>query len=715
MFPKGEFKTPLSYFKTIISIYMVMVFSPYMMFLLTYVVTEKEKKIKEAMKIMGLSQFAFWFTWFITYAIIITIGVILVVIIARVSSLFGNSNYFIIFIMFFLYGLSIETLAFVLTPLFQRGKTAGMAGSMCTIILSLLSMLHIYLNTSNGVKWITAFLSPVALSLALTPAVDSDTGVNWSNVGSKGEFPASYGIAMLFIDTILYLFLAIYLDSIFPGEYGQRKHPLFCFHGSFWKSLTGKSERKPSFFRGNSAKKDHANADVEDVPLDVLDKLVISVRRLKKVFKRGKEELKALDGVSLDIYEGQITALLGHNGAGKSTLIAALTGMISASGGKATVYGKSITNPDDMDEIRQLIGLCPQQNILFEELTPREHLKIFAGIKGMQPSVIDQLINDTLKEIDLVDKADSLSKDLSGGQKRKLCVGIALIGDPKVLFLDEPTSGMDPRSRRYIWSLLQQKKEDRVILLTTHFMDEADILADNKAVLVNGKLRCAGSSLFLKSRFGVGYNLSMVVEQDCDREKLADMITDISTKEPDISHMDGRQEVSGSVSLTTSPDLVKYSEKFLSRASENGVQEVHKELAFKLPMKNLSKFPDLFAVLEKQNNTSEPCSAPLIGVSNYGVSMTTLEEVFLKLEGEKESSKGEVNTGINESTENIVGHNDGESVENNVGLGGEIDDIAQQGSFSLYWLQLTALIEEFRCSANRRWRYCFSGLQYFSC
>ena len=179
MMPQPEYSTDLSYLKTIVSIYMVMAFSPYIMFLLTFIVTEKELKIKEAMKIMGLSTFAFWLTWFITYAVIITFGVIFVVIIARVATLFGDSDYFIIFIIFFLYGLSIEALAFVLTPLFDKGRSAGSAGSLATLVLSTLGLLHIYLKTSNGVKWLTGLLSPVALSLALTPALDANEGMQY--------------------------------------------------------------------------------------------------------------------------------------------------------------------------------------------------------------------------------------------------------------------------------------------------------------------------------------------------------------------------------------------------------------------------------------------------------------------------------------------------------------------------------------------------------
>ncbi len=126
----------------------------------------------------------------------------------------------------------------------------------------------------------------------------------------------------------------------------------------------------------------------------------------------------------------------------------------------------------------------------------------------MDKTKIDNEVKTILADIDLADKADELAGSLSGGQKRKLSVGIALIGDPKIIFLDEPTAGVDPYSRRHMWSILKKRKEGKVILLTTHFMDEADILADRKAILSQGVLKCFGTSLFLKNKFGVGYHMT---------------------------------------------------------------------------------------------------------------------------------------------------------------------------------------------------------------
>lgn len=117
-----------------------------------------------------------------------------------------------------------------------------------------------------------------------------------------------------------------------------------------------------------------------------------------------------------------------------------------------------------------------------------------------------------IEDVDLLDKTDYLAKNLSGGQRRKLSVAIAFIGDSKLIYLDEPTSGMDTSARRYIWEMLKNYKEDKIVVLTTHFMDEADFLGDRIGIMGEGRLICVGSSVYLKNKFGVGYNLTIVKE-----------------------------------------------------------------------------------------------------------------------------------------------------------------------------------------------------------
>uniref|UniRef100_A0A3B5BFF2 ABC transporter domain-containing protein n=1 Tax=Stegastes partitus TaxID=144197 RepID=A0A3B5BFF2_9TELE len=149
--------------------------------------------------------------------------------------------------------------------------------------------------------------------------------------------------------------------------------------------------------------------------------------------------------------------------------------------------------------IRRSLGLCPQHDVLFDNLTVREHLLFYAQVSHYKiPDEVDRII----RILNLEDKRQARSKTLSGGMKRKLSIGIALIGDSKVVMLDEPTSGMDPSARRATWDLLQGEKRGRTILLTTHFMDEADLLGDRIAIMAGGELQCCGSPLFLKNKYG---------------------------------------------------------------------------------------------------------------------------------------------------------------------------------------------------------------------
>jgi ATP-binding cassette subfamily A (ABC1) protein 3 len=156
------------------------------------------------------------------------------------------------------------------------------------------------------------------------------------------------------------------------------------------------------------------------------------------------------------------------------------------------------------------MGVCPQHDILYDDMTVREHLEMFAVFKGMEESKIPDAVKKAIEDVDLLEKADDLSKNLSGGQKRRLSVAIAFIGDSQLIYLDEPTSGMDTSARRHIWEMLKKYKNDKIIVLTTHFMDEADFLGDRIAIMGHGKLICCGSSVFLKNQFGVGYNLTVV-------------------------------------------------------------------------------------------------------------------------------------------------------------------------------------------------------------
>lgn len=185
-----------------------------------------------------------------------------------------------------------------------------------------------------------------------------------------------------------------------------------------------------------------------------------------------------------------------------------LTGLIDKTEGDAKCYDVDMFG--EMDEVREFMGLCPQHDVLFDLLTPREHLEIFYDFKGGDPAHKEREINALIEDVGLDIDQNKISKMLSGGTKRKTSVCIALCGGSKLVLLDEPTSGMDLGARRSLWDMLKSYKKDRIIILTTHHMDEADVLGDRIGIMVQGQLKCIGSPLFLKNRFGIGYRITFV-------------------------------------------------------------------------------------------------------------------------------------------------------------------------------------------------------------
>jgi ATP-binding cassette subfamily A (ABC1) protein 3 len=304
-----------------------------------------------------------------------------------------------------------------------------------------------------------------ALTLGIDIITEFETvheGVSFSNLFVPSN-KASMGAVLLFflLDIALWTGLGWYLEQILPKEFGVQLRPWFLFTPEYWSGKPRSNIRTDEFELGNlSAFSTQSDNDMMEAVSGDL-KALIEIQDLRRTF--GAKV--ALNRLSLKMYEGQIFALLGHNGAGKTTTINMLTGMISPSSGGATIQGLSIDT--QMNTIRKSIGCCPQHDILWLNLTVRQILTIFAQLKGLDPATC---VAQKLADVGLTEKVDTRAEALSGGMKRKLSLCMSLIGEPKVVFLDEPTSGMDPFSRRSTWNLLQNSRAGRAMVLTTHFM-----------------------------------------------------------------------------------------------------------------------------------------------------------------------------------------------------------------------------------------------------
>ena len=429
-------------------------------------------------------------------------------------------------------------------------------------------------------------------------------------------FSYTHAMGMLLLDFVLYLALALYFDQVLQGDYGVALPWYFPLQPSYWCP-------RPTALAEQEVNESELPASSVMEPVDFSDseraahQLGVRIRRLGKEFRPDKSlpPFKAVDDLSVDMYTGQVFALLGHNGAGKTTTLSMLSGLLPCTSGEARVFGQSIRT--QMPLIRETLGVCPQFNIIWPTLSVHEHLHIYGAVKGIPRGELQRAVDEMIEQVGLTEKRHVASAALSGGMQRKLSVAIALIGDSKIVFLDEPTSGMDPYSRRATWDLLKKKKEGRVIILTTHFMvslasdnrqqpaqhrvlsshcapccvlcaqDEADSLGDRIAIMAAGRLQCVGSSLFLKTRFGVGYSLVLTkAGGQCDEAAIQAAI------EERVDNAELVNNIAG-------------------------------ELSFKLPFAAEPQFPELFDAFDAHQQAW--------GIQSYGISVTTLEEVYLKV------------------------------------------------------------------------------------
>lgn len=314
----------------------------------------------------------------------------------------------------------------------------------------------------------------------------------------------------------------------------------------------------------------------------------LCIRDLCKTFYTTSSKMRKIEAVkkvSLDAFYSQILVLLGHNGAGKTTLIDIISGHNTKTSGQIYIDGYNIdTNPD---EARSQVGFCPQFDVLFARLTVYEHLYFYGIVKGAR-SGLNVEIEELLRQSGLDVHRNKLSKALSGGYKRKLSLAIAMIANSKVLILDEPTSGMDPESRRKVWDFLQLIRHDRLILMTTHHMEEADALGDRVAVMSSGQVKCCGSALFLKRIFNAGYHLRISKSSSWNQIAFEELIS-------------SKHNLNEKLENLTPHELM-----YQFNADETG-----------------TLLPILFDDLEQHKDK--------VGIFGFGITVSTMDDVFMKI------------------------------------------------------------------------------------
>jgi len=320
----------------------------------------------------------------------------------------------------------------------------------------------------------------------------------------------------------------------------------------------------------------------------------IVIKNMVKEFDMGVDLPKkvAVRDLCLTINKGEVFGLLGQNGAGKTTTINLLTGLHTIDGGSASVGGLDAAT--QQREIHRVIGVCPQFDKVWLDLSVRQHLEFYARVKGIDKKRAPIAAREVAAKVGLDgDPFGKLASSLSGGMRRRLSIAIALIGNPETVFFDEPTTGLDPDTRRQLWNIIKKEQSDgRCVVITTHSMEEADALCTRIGIMGFGQLRCIGTQMHLKNKFGDGFKLTLNCAQE--GQDVSALLADIC-QGARLVHSLGRQQT------------------------------------FVMPMDNVD-VAKLFNTLERQKRR--------YGVKEWGISQASLEEVFIKVATASEQDEG---------------------------------------------------------------------------
>ncbi|CAA7022530.1 unnamed protein product [Microthlaspi erraticum] len=511
---------------------------------------------------------------------------------------FRLNSYSIQFVFYFIYSNLQIAVAFLVSSLFSKVKTVTVVAYILVYGTGLLGsfLFQKMLETQSfPEEWIVALELYPGFSLyrvlyEFSQYASRGNGMQWQDLGDSGMGEV---LTIMSIEWFLAIILALYFDQVVSSG----KQPFF-FLDIFFNKSSSSLPRRPSTMQRLDSRKVSIDMDMDKLDVTYEREKVEQLRKegvtghaivcdnLKKVYpgRDGNPPKLAVRGMYLDVPSGECFGMLGPNGAGKTSFISMMTGLLKPSSGTALVQGLDICN--EMNKVYTSMGVCPQHDLLWETLTGREHLLFYGRLKNIKGSALTHAVEESLKGVSLFDGgvADKPAGNYSGGMKRRLSVAISLIGNPKVVYLDEPSTGLDPASRKNLWDVIKRAKKNTAIILTTHSMEEAEFLCDRLGIFVDGGLQCIGNSKELKSRYGGSYVFTMTTSSKHE-EEVERLVSTVSPNAKKIYHLAGTQK-------------------------------------FELPKQDVS-IAEVFRAVEKAKSN--------FTVFAWGLADTTLEDVFIKV------------------------------------------------------------------------------------
>ena len=544
-------------------------------------IDEKEKKLTILLDRQGVSQKDYYLSWMIYYFILTSIPFLAFLFYYIV---YVPHHVFLFLLNLILFLISLFPYTCLLYVSISTTKTGAILIKFINFTTALIGAPMTFPKCSKFSKVLLSFFPQINIYLCSNSIdkLQDYKHLTWTRIWMKAnKFSYMESIIMYLVDILFYTFLTIFII-----KYKNSGLTFFQYIRSYFRQVE-RNINAPQLLLNEENNENIVEFEKNFQELSNINQQKIEQDDCLRIVNITKnfDDLKAVNNFNVELFGNEIFCLLGHNGAGKTTLVNMITGIYDPSFGDIFYKGKSLVT--NKDYLFKNVGVCQQEDIFFDYLTVSEHLRYMWEIKGGDINLNE--ISELIIKIGLAGKSDSLCGGLSGGQKRKLCTSLALIGNSNIIILDEPTSGMDPVSKRNLWDFLKNYQKNKIILLTTHSLEEAEFLGDRIGIMSDGVFICCGSSSYLKSKYPCGFNINLLINSEIFNEnKKRRIFEKIKNFEPEAD--------------------IKIASKSV----------------FSINIKSHNEhIPEIFKIIEE--------SKMEFGIEDYTVSSTTLEDVFLKI------------------------------------------------------------------------------------
>lgn len=492
------------------------------------ILEEKDSRVQTLSFLMGCPETAYFMVSIITQVVLSFIAYLVMCLALTFGFCLKGVDFSLFLVVSFLFVVSHIFFQMFLTT-FMRKMSTGRATTVVLLVLTVFfAYLHMFFtldatNTSEALKHVFSILPISAYQMVVMSIYKNSwqslPPVTWTNMNPGLEYPVWWGLIWLSVDAILFLLLFCLFNLTNSRDFGT---PTIK-----WSEICKKEAWQRAFSDSIIAKR----VAPENVPL-------VEVKGLCKTYHGNRKDIVALTDVNFAISAGEVIVVIGPNGAGKSTMMNILSGALEPSSGTISIMGSSPTTR--FKEIQKYEGVCFQENVLVNLLTVKEHFYLFGAFRGVKNEDIQDFLDFFADNLQLREMLDNRAGDLSGGQKRKLCIALSLLGNPPFVIMDEPTAGVDVQSRQTIWKAISALK-DTTVVVTSHALEEAEAVSSRLFVVAGGELPFSGTSTELREEFKCGYLLRI----DTQAEDITNVLDFVKNYAPEARILEDRPDTIG--------------------------------------------------------------------------------------------------------------------------------------------------------------------------